>query len=395
VVEAKKMKSLLMVTTVPETLSAFLIPFAHHFRAQGWRVDAMAQGVSQYLECTQAFDQVWDIEWSRNPLNPLNLVLAPRILQSVIQQEKYDLVHVHTPVAAFVTRYALRDWQQHHKLRVIYTAHGFHFYNGGNPLKNAVFLTLEKLAGRWTDYLVVINREDEETAQRYRLIPNGYVQYMPGIGVDLQYYNPQAVSDAEVARLRQELGIAPDTRLFLSVAELIPRKRPQDVLRAFAHLARPHTCLAFAGDGPLMNQMQKLASQLGMENQVRFLGVRRDIPTLMRAATATVLASEREGLPRCVMESMSIGIPVIGTDIRGTRDLLAGGCGLLVPVGDTEAMAREMAWILDNPYKAQMMTKQARERISDYQISHILKEYEDLYAQAMLASGTGKWNENR
>ncbi|MBD2361829.1 glycosyltransferase family 4 protein [Anabaena minutissima FACHB-250] len=379
------MKSLLMVTTVPDTLSAFLIPFAHHFRTQGWQVDAMATGVSQNVECIKAFDQVWDIEWSRNPLNPLNLVVAPRIIQQVIRQEKYDLVHVHTPVAAFVTRYALKDLNKQNRLRVIYTAHGFHFYNGGEPLKNAIFLTLEKLAGRWTDYLVVINREDEETAKRYRLIPHEKIRYMPGIGVDLQYYNPQAVSDAEVEQLRQELGLAPDTPFFLSVAEFIPRKHPQDVVRAFAQLARPQACLAFAGDGTLMNQMQQLASQLGVQNQVRFLGVRRDIPTLMRAATATILASDREGLPRCVMESMSMETPVIGTDIRGTRDLLKEGCGLLVKVGDIEALTQGMAWLLDNPQAAQAIAKQGRERIASYELSYILKEYEALYAEAMLA----------
>jgi glycosyltransferase involved in cell wall biosynthesis len=243
---------------------------------------------------------------------------------------------------------------------------------------------LEKLAGRWTDYLVVINREDEETAKNHKLIPHERIRYMPGIGVDLQYYNPQAVSDAEVAQLRQELKLASNTPLFLSVAEFIPRKHPHDILKAFALLARPHACLAFAGDGFLMNQMQQLASQLGVENQVRFLGVRRDIPALMRAATATILASDREGLPRCVMESMSMETPVIGTDIRGTRDLLQEGCGLLVKVGDIEALAQGMSWILDNPEKAQIITKQARERITSYELSYILKEYEALYAEAML-----------
>ena len=101
------MNSLLCVTTVPVSLCAFLLPFAYHFRAQGWRVDAMAQGISTSAECLQAFDRVWEVEWSRNPLKPQNLIVAPRQIQEVVAQEGYDLVHVHTPVAAFVTRYAL------------------------------------------------------------------------------------------------------------------------------------------------------------------------------------------------------------------------------------------------------------------------------------------------
>jgi len=103
------MSKLLIVTTIPSTLNAFLLPFAHYFRAQGWRVDAMACGITANTECLQAFDRIWDIQWSRNPLNPINLAVAPGIIQEIVQQEKYDIVHVHTPVAAFVTRYALKN----------------------------------------------------------------------------------------------------------------------------------------------------------------------------------------------------------------------------------------------------------------------------------------------
>ena len=342
------MNKILMVTTIPSTLNAFLLPFAHHFRTQGWKVDAMACGITASTECLQAFDLVWDIKWSRNPLDPLNLMVAPGIIQKIVQQEKYDIVHVHTPVAAFVTRYALKNLRKQLNTKVIYTAHGFHFYRGGKALKNTLFLALEKLAGYWTDYLVVINREDQEAAQQHRLISPERLRYMPGIGVDLQFYNPDSTSDAKIERLRQELELAPNTPLFLSVAEFIPRKHLQDILKAFARLARPEICLAFAGDGGLMEQMQQLAFQLNVQTQVRFLGVRRDIPTLMRAAVATLLVSEQEGLPRCVMESMSLETPVIGTNIRGTRDLLTEGCGLLVEVGDVEALTKAMAWILES-----------------------------------------------
>lgn len=377
------MQSILQITTVPDTLSAFLLPFAYHFRHQGWRVDAMAQGISESIECSQAFDRIWNVEWSRNPLAINNLVIAPRTIQEVIFHEKYDIVHVHTPVASFVTRYALKDMNKCKKPKIIYTAHGFHFYRGGKFFKNALFLTLEKLAGCWTDYLVVINREDEETAKQQRLIPPERIRYMPGIGVDLEHYNGDNLAQTEVEKLRQELNLTPKTSLFLSVAEFTPRKRPQDVLKAFAHLARSEARLAFAGDGYLMEQMQQLAIELGVENQVHFLGVRQDIKTLMRVAVATVLASEHEGLPRCVMESMCLETPVIGTDIRGTRDLLAKGCGLLVNVGDIEAMAIAMAWILDHPQEAIIMGKQGRKCVAEYDIAHIIKQHDDLYHEAI------------
>lgn len=378
------MNKILIIATIPDALKAFLLPFAHHFRAQDWRVDAMACGITNSADCLKAFDRVWDVEWSRNPLDSRNLLVAPSIIQKAIQQGQYDIVHVHTPVAAFVTRYALRNKHLFpHKPKVIYTAHGFHFYQGGKPLKNNVFLTLEKLAGRWTDYLVVINREDEEAANQHRLISRERIRYMPGIGVDLQFYNQDAVSACEVASVRQELGLTPETQMLLSVAELIPRKHPQDILKAFATQNTSNACLAFAGDGPLLDDMQQLAKKLNVENKVRFLGHRKDIPTLMSVAVATVLASEQEGLPRCVMESMSLGTPVIGTSIRGTEDLLKDGCGFLVEVGNIESLSNAIAYVLAHPLEARIVGQRGRSRIANYDLHHIIKLHEALYAEAI------------
>ncbi len=377
------MKSVLFVTTIPDTLRAFLLPFAQYFRALGWRVDAMAQGISTCPKCLHSFDRVWEVEWSRNPLDPQNLIVAPQQIRYAIAQQDYDIVHVHTPVAAFVTRYALNNLRQQGKPKVIYTAHGFHFYHGGKPLKNLYFAALEKLAGRWTDYLVVINREDEEAAKRYSIVPTQRICYTPGIGVDIDYYSPNAVPEAEIVRVRQQLGLALDAPLFLSVAEFIPRKRHQDILKAFAKLDRSEVHLAFAGTGPLMEQMQQLASDLRIQNQVHFLGHREDIPILMRTSVATLLVSQQEGLPRSVMESLCLEIPVIGTEIRGIRDLLAEDCGVLVKLGDVEELAEAMAWVLDNPQYAKMMGKRGRERMKSYEVGQIIKLYEDLYALAL------------
>jgi len=374
------MNRLLIVTTVPETLD-FFIPLTHHLRAKGWRIDAMAREVSASSSHLKIFDRVWDVEWSRNPLEPQNLIVAPQQIRDVLSQQKYDIVNVSTPVAAFVTRYALNDLRKQGKLKLIYTAQGFHFYQGGAPHKNAIFLGLEKIAGPWTDYLVVVNREDESAAKRYGLISADRVRYIPGTGLNLDDFNPNAISEAEIMRVRQELGLAPENSLFLSVAEFIPRKRPGDILKAFAQLGRPQVHLAFAGNGLIFEEMQQLAAKLGIQNQVHFLGKRRDIPVLMRASAATVLASEQEGLPNCVMESLCLEVPAIGTDIRGTRDLLEGGCGLLVKLGDIEGLAQAMAWVLDRPVAAREMAQRGRKSILAYELQNILKQYEALYAE--------------
>ncbi|MFM9265953.1 glycosyltransferase family 4 protein [Tychonema sp. BBK16] len=377
------MSSLLIITTVPGTIRAFLLPFAHHFREQGWKVHAMACGISENAECLQAFDRVWDVEWSRNPLDPRNFLAAPQVIREVVKTEKYDIIHVHTPVAAFVARYALKDLKKQQKFQVIYTAHGFHFHPLGKPLKNSVFLNLEKLAGPWTDYLVTINHEDESAAKRYKILPAERVRYMPGIGVDLDRYSPRAVAEADVAKVRQKMGLNEENQLFISAIEFIPRKHPQDVLTAFAKLARPDVHLVFAGDGPMFAEMQQLASDLGVQNQVHFLGSRRDVATLMRASVATLLASEQEGLPRSIMESLSLEIPVIATNIRGNQELLESGCGLLFDVGDIDGFAQAMAWMLDHPEDVREMGKRGRDRMATCDVGQIVKMHEELYAEAV------------
>jgi glycosyltransferase involved in cell wall biosynthesis len=374
---------LLMVTTVAEMLYSFLLPFARHFRARGWRVDALARGVDGWPECAEAFDRVFDIPWSRQPIHPTNLLSVPKRVRALVASQGYDLVHVHSPVAAFVTRMALRRMRSTGKPRVIYTAHGFHFYHGGPRVRGAMFRTLERLAGRWTDYLVVINREDEEAALRYGIVPPDRLRYMPGIGVDTQVYSAAAVPPSAIAAVRAELELKPNQSLFLMVAEFIPRKRHRDVLHAFARLGRPNAVLALASVGPLLDQMKQLATSLGIVDRVRFLGFRKDVPALVQSSVATLLPSEQEGLPRTVMESMCQSVPVIASCIRGVTDLLRNGRGLMVPVGDVPALTNALAWVLDHPDEAQAMGERGRAVMAAYDLSHILELHEDLYDEAL------------
>src|SRR5262249_27214035 len=138
------MARLLIATTVPDTLCAFLTPFAAHFPAAGWRVDAMARRISSSDACLHAFYRVLEMPWSRNPLHPQNLFPTPARVREIVTRERYDIVHVHTPVAAFVTRLALRHLRHAGGPRVVYTAHGFHFYEGGPRLRGAVYRMLEQ-----------------------------------------------------------------------------------------------------------------------------------------------------------------------------------------------------------------------------------------------------------
>jgi glycosyltransferase involved in cell wall biosynthesis len=378
------MPKVLFVTTVSGTLRAFLLPFAEHFRSQGWVVDGMAQGITDCSICRNSFDRVWEVNWSRNPLEFNNFIETPKRVKEVVLEEQYDIVHVHTPVAAFITRLALRKARKNGRPKIVYTAHGFHFYKGAPAYKNAVFLFLEKIAGRWTDYLIVINKEDKSAAVKHKILSADHLVYMPGIGVDASFYAPEKVSDEDIEKLRKALKLKPDDKVFLMVGEFISRKRHRDLLEAFSYIRDPHIHLVFAGVGPLMEEMKNLANKKGIGSNVHFLGYRNDIPILMRTSLATILPSEQEGLPRCAMESLSLGVPVIATDIRGTRELVETGGGKLFKVGDIEGLRDAMQYIIDNPEAAQEMGRVGRKQVLEkYELSKIIEMHEALYYRAL------------
>ncbi|MGF1542104.1 MAG: glycosyltransferase family 4 protein [Pleurocapsa sp.] len=377
------MKKILIIATISDTLECFILPFVKHFRGLGWQVDGMAQGINNCDRCLAEFDRVWEVEWSRNPLDLKNFFVAAPRVKELVAQGNYDLVHVHTPVAAFVTRYALRNYRGKQQLQVFYTAHGFHFHPAGNPIKNTIFLGLEKLAGNWTDGLITINREDEAAAKKYRLLAPEKIHYTPGIGVDISYYCSDRLSEEAITKVREELQLESTDSLLLCIAEFIPRKRHSDIIHAFKKLNRSDIHLALAGDGDLQTNIEQLTVKLGLAKQVHFLGFRSDIPELITASHAVLLVSQQEGLPRSIMEALCLATPVIGTNIRGIRDLLADNCGLLVEVGDIEELARAMAWIVDNPDAAIQMGQRGKNQMADYDINNIVQLYTQLYDRAL------------
>lgn len=376
--------SLLIVATVDNFLRDFLLPFARHYRKLGWRVDALAARDETYEECAAAFDRVWDIDWTRDPKRLSGLPSQLRRVRQIVAQQGYDLVHVHTPIAALITRLALRRSHRPGATRVIYTAHGFHFFCDRLTPVGAGFLAVEKLAARWTDELVVINDADRQAAERWRLGPTNRIHLMPGIGIETERYRTQLVTSADLVRLRSELELGRDDALFLMIAEFTANKRHADAIRALSRLGRPDVHLAIAGrEGPALPAVRQLTEQCGLGGRVHILGFREDIPALVRASIATVLVSGREGLPRSVMESLSLETPVIGTNIRGVSDLVGQAGGLLVKVGDVDGISQAMAWMLDHPEQARSFGQNGSALMAKYDLRHVMELHDELYAKVL------------
>jgi glycosyltransferase involved in cell wall biosynthesis len=373
---------LLMITTVSATLG-FMLPFAEHFRGLGWRVEGAASGAPADPYLAGSFDELLDLPLSRSVWRVGAALRGMRAVSGLLERG-YDVVHVHTPIAGVVTRAAIRRMHAASRPAVVYTAHGFHFHPKGSLLGNAAYLSAEKLAGRWTDRLVVMNDWDLDAARRLRIVPRERLQYMPGIGVDTDRYSRSSVPAADVAKVRNDLGIGPDTPLYVVVGELSVRKRPFDAVAALAQMTRRDAHLLLLGEGALRERIEPQIHRLALEGRVHLLGQVKDVRPFMIASTALVLASRMEGLPRCVMEALSMEVPVITTDCRGGPDLVEPDGGLVVPVGDVGALARAMDAMAADLGASSEMGRRGRRRIVERcDLRAVIGLHETLYGDLL------------
>jgi glycosyltransferase involved in cell wall biosynthesis len=381
---ASRTSHLLMVTTVSDTLWAFLLPYAAHYRQQGWRVDAatsLSERDRDERRLDAHFDSVHDIPWSRRPTDLRGGVGAGRRLRAILEGGGYDLVHTHTPIASFLTRLTCGTIPAPRRPRVVYTAHGFHFHPGGRATTNGAYALAEKAAGRWCDRLVVIN-EDDLHAARWLQLAAGQVTLFPGIGVDLDRYRPTPELRAEARAFRSGLGLEDDAVVFTMVAELIHRKNHRAALVALARAGDRRHHLVLAGDGPLGAELAAEAHRLGIGDRVHLTGLLDDVRPAILASAATVLPSRQEGLPRSVLESLALGVPVIGSDIRGIAELVGDDGGILVGVEDIDGLAAAFAAMARDDRRPGLPPS-VDERLARYSQRHLLELHDRLYHELL------------
>jgi glycosyltransferase involved in cell wall biosynthesis len=373
--------SLLVVATIAPTIRQFLVPYAIHLRKLGWRVDAAANGAVGEPILQDAFDSLYELPLSRSILDLRGMLRGYRAVSAILDEARPAIVHVHTPIAAFVTRLAVRRIPAARRPMVAYTAHGFHFYKGGSPVTNATFVTAERIAGRWTDRLVVMNDEDESGARRHRIVPPRRLIHMPGIGLDTNYYARSSLASGALDVARREYGVDPGAPLLVAVGELSRRKRMADVISAFALVHDPKARLVIAGEGFERPRLEDLIRKLGLVDRVTLAGKVADVRPLVASARALILASDREGLPRAIMEALSLEVPVIASDARGNGELVGSDSGFIYPIGDVNALAGHMDWLIDHPAEAQAMGVRARARmVEQYDIAALIALHDELYA---------------
>lgn len=314
-----------------------------------------------------------ELEFDRTPLSKGNL-RAYKKLKKLIDQNRFDLIHCHTPIAAMFTRLAARGARKK-GTKVIYTAHGFHFYKGAPILNWLAYYPIEKWLARYTDTLITINKEDYERAKsKFRA---KRVEYIPGVGIDLEKF-----STVEIDRVlkRSQLGLPEDAFVVLSVGELNKNKNHEVIIRSIAKVNNFRIHYIICGQGQLDGHLRNLSKESGIENQVHLLGFRKDIPEICKVSDLFAFPSYREGLSVALMEAMANGLPVVCSNIRGNSDLIEDGKGgYLVEPADVEGFAKYIKGLIEDSRLRSEFGDFNHKKIENYSIENVLKEIEEIY----------------
>lgn len=261
-----------------------------------------------------------------------------RILKRYMRNHPCQIVHTQTPFGGVVGRLAAKKFRKD-GTKVIYFVHGFHFFRGAGIKNYLLYYNVEKWLSHVTDCLITLNQEDYQAAKRRFHHPN--VHYVPGVGVDTDTIASICVDKADVCR---RFVLPSDKKIILTVAELIPRKNVETSIRAFAKSNRDDAILAICGKGILEPSLKELAQKLQVGDRVFFAGYHTDVLDLYHCADLFLFTSFQEGLSVAVMQAMAAGLPIIASDIRGNRDLLASephtrSKHYLLPTKDADAYA--------------------------------------------------------
>lgn len=344
------------------TLDNFLLPLVDGMTAQGWEVVSVCSDGESIPRLREEGYAIQTVSIPRT-LNPLRLVGPLWRLYALFRRERFDVVHAHTPVAALIGRFSARLAGVP---MIVYTAHGFYFHDEMPRWKRRLFIELERVGARFTDLLFTQSNEDARTAIAECLLAAERVVPI-GNGVDPARFSQ---SRTRGSALRTEFGVPAEAPVIGMVGRLVAEKGVLEFLAAAEAVAAefPHAYFLLVGarlesdhadsvEHALSHAKDNLGSRLILP------GMRKDIPELLAAMDVFCLPSYREGMPRTIIEAMMCGLPVVATDIRGSREeVMSGSTGLLVATHDANGLAKAIVRLLRAPHEAHAMGEAGRER---------------------------------
>ena len=371
------MKKVLFVATVVKThLMQFHIPYLKMFKDMGWETAVASR--SDYenpADCVIPYcDTYYDIPFERTPWKSANL-RAYKILKQIMEEGDYDIIHCHTPVGALIARLAALGVRKK-GTKVIYTAHGFHFFKGAPLVNWLCYFPFEWLLSFVTDVLITINREDYDRAKA--VLHPKRLEYVPGVGIHTAKFRRDTIEPKEK---RKERGFSEADFLMLTVAEMTKNKNHITVLKAMETLkgtdAYERLHYLIVGRGEQWESLEADTKAMGIDGHVHFLGYRGDAPQLYRCCDLFAFMPFREGLSVALMEAMSSGMAIFCSEIRGNTDLVEDGVSGVYVKNDPQSVAQAIAGLQADPQLRARLGAGAAEKallFDDENVHRIMKE---------------------
>ena len=366
-------KKVLVVTTTDNMIWQFLLPHIKYLEDCGNTVECACNETGFWfkeMENNGINIKLHKVEFPRNPLST-KLLKSRKQLFSLVKENKYDLIICHQPVGGVMGRMAGHKFN----IPVIYVAHGFHFYKGC-PKKNLLYKCIEKHYSKYTDALVTMNEEDYQSALKFKAKK---VYKINGIGVDLEKYRRDESFDCDT--LRKEFGISENDFVIISVAELIKRKNAITLIKAVERLKNSNIILLLCGRGVLQEELQQYVDEHKLSDRVKFLGYRKDVLHCIQISNCLALASFHEGLPRCIMEAMVQGKPLVCSNIRGSKDLVGSDGGILVEPLDVDGFVDAFKKLSTDQNLCDIYGKRNKAVINEYSQNKVLEQMKRVYEE--------------
>ena len=339
--------------------------------------DTDVERTKKYIEQLKQKNVVLhNISFARSPFGSANIG-AYKALKSIIDREKFDLIHCHTPTASMMTRLAAKKARKLGSI-VMYTCHGFHFHKASSKKNWMIYYPVEKLLSRYCDYIVTINREDYNRAKTFYC---DNVRYIPSVGVDINQIRDLQIDKSSK---KKEIGVPPDKTLIISAGELIERKNHEVIIRALAKINNPDIYYAIAGKGPLKEHLTNLANDLGISDRVLFLGFRTDVFELYHAADISAFPSKIEGLGLAGVEAMAAGVPLVSSNVHGILDyVIDGKTGYAISPDDIDGYAAAIKKLAENPALRESMKTDCLKAVEPFEIHNALNVMWDIYKEVL------------
>lgn len=372
----EEIKKLLIISNISIKITNFIIPLIVAAQHLGFEVHSAANYTNFEDESEKYNLKIHNIDFERNPLHYKNLIAYGQ-LKRLMEKEKFDVIHCNTPVGGVLGRISAYFTGS---CKVIYTAHGFHYYNGAHYFK-LVFLWAEMILGRLTDTLITINNEDYERAGKWKLRNDGTVYLVHGVGVNT-VQNEYYLKNRDF--LYEYLNVDNNSLFLISVGELNKNKNHHIVIKALAKMKQNNIHYLICGVGKEKNHLIKLSQCLGMEENIHFMDYHQNIMRLLYCCDIFILPSKREGLPRSIMEAMVAGLPCIVSNIRGNIDLITNGLGgLLINSWNMEDLLRAITYLVGNKKLRKAMGQYNQNEIKKFDVSVVESEIYKIYNEVL------------